>query len=611
MEAPFFSLLSIFRRRIVLHEFFLQFVAKVSNELEFEVENTQDIYVNLKGLAHKGFLRRDLSFYTFSYPVYWKHPLWLESLTLPGEKLNPQQASTILTASYINSYVKFATFYAPGLTQGIQEAYEIVELEFLNLKHAYFLALRRRNSFIPIYYILDVYLSMLGKHSDRVFLALRGLENYHDASNISPQESPQEELSLIDGLANAYASLKQFSKAEKLINGNIDFLSKLDEGTLLRSNESQARIWNNLGYIHLDLQHFDQSEYFLNKAFQASNQFDDKELSANILTNLGSLKLEQGDFERSKNLYLKSLALYQSMDHRASMAEVLRSLGIVSFYLNGKDEPSQYFENALNILKDQGNLSLLAEVYRDMGIFAQYQGNYAMSASNFQQSLEIYLQVEDSVGEAQQLYNLGYLALLQEEWDDSQSYYQKALTIYEGIEDYLTVGDIFLELGNIYFEQSRLDEALKATRKVLVLYKEYGNSIKEADILQNMGNLYYAMDKPLEAQEFYQRALGQHRSNTNTFREAEVFQNLAVLHSSEGKMDLAMDHYYQAIRLFSEQQEISSLIYVLGNINNLLVGQEAQLGDKLTEYTQKVLQAIPVEVRKKLQSVETFHFFNH
>jgi tetratricopeptide (TPR) repeat protein len=139
------------------------------------------------------------------------------------------------------------------------------------------------------------------------------------------------------GYLNGMALFKQ----KKYTEANIQFLATLEKATKNQDKNQMAQIYNTLGLIAMEQQHFKKALDFFNLAYTIHEQVSDKIILAQSLNNMGNAHKELGHFDQALHYFGQSLQLAQQNSYIITEMDNYKSYYEL-FYL--QDKPKEALE---------------------------------------------------------------------------------------------------------------------------------------------------------------------------------------------------------------------------------------------------------------------------
>lgn len=182
----------------------------------------------------------------------------------------------------------------------------------------------------------------------------------------------------IIGIGNAY-----INQRDSAIN---HYLTSLNYFKLCRDLKGQAKVYNNIGNLYLDID-LKRSLYFYREALKIANNLNILDLIAGCHLNIGNIHFRQKRYQESERQLIKAYKLFYRLKNFIGITHSLQNLGVLSFRLGNVNKAENYLVEANELAKANklynsiGSINLTlttiyinktqfdkAEFYRDEGI---------------------------------------------------------------------------------------------------------------------------------------------------------------------------------------------------------------------------------------------------
>jgi tetratricopeptide (TPR) repeat protein len=386
-------------------------------------------------------------------------------------KLNAEKAFLLqsLQNAYINYYRGLSKTLGQYLTSQKPEEQQIglfyTGYEYENLYQVLIHSLKREESFLDVYKVIDKYLN---KKQEQERLLQIGEMVHKKMQQYDPQRLTKEiGFEFSDSkfkLANYYYTNKKYS--------------------LARETYEQLIAWINTNPSFFEHPEFTKGEVYLN---------------------LGVVAKEQQDYAAAREYYQKALAIFVQYNDVYGQGEVYLDLGVVAKEQQDYAAAREYYQKALAIFVQYKDVHRQAQVYQNLGLVAAEQQYYAAAREYYQKALAIYVQYKDVHRQAQVYQNLGIVAREQQDYAAAREYYQKALAIFVQYEDVHKQGLVYGNLGVAAAEQQDYAAAREYYQKAVAIYVQYKDVYRQAQVYQNLGIVAREQQDYAAAREYYEK----------------------------------------------------------------------------------------------------------
>ncbi|PID26594.1 MAG: hypothetical protein CR982_09575 [Candidatus Cloacimonadota bacterium] len=208
-------------------------------------------------------------------------------------------------------------------------------------------------------------------------------------------------------------SLSCLSKCLELCNGD----DKDSENQL-------GRIYNVFGSVYCDMQDFEKSNSFYEKAIRIYRKNNYLEGLKACLNNLAQNFTDLGEYDKAIESYKEVLSI-SKMEGGTSVS-VLNGLGNVYFNLGEYEYAKQRYKESLYLAKKEGDLFSESIAYSNIGNVYFSQDSLNLSLDYYMKSFEIDKNNEDSNGLSVLSNNIGLIYSKKKEYKKSNLYLEKS-----------------------------------------------------------------------------------------------------------------------------------------------------------------------------------------
>ncbi len=358
-------------------------------------------------------------------------------------------------------------------------------------------------------------------------------------------------------ITNAELNLEK-NHWERAVNDFEDILKNhVDNLTYLQ----RANIYNDLGYLYLQLLDPFEAERYLNLSilYHEESGFPNEKDYADALLNMGMLYLDQVEFDLSRNYIQKSLEIL----------EKLPSFRVDYWIARSK----------LALLYEEAGSNTLA-----LSIYNESYDQLVASGNDLSPDF------------AEICMHKGRILMLTGDPHEGEKFINLSSTIYEslGAEYAVQRAESLESLAVFYERMGRFGEAERTLLEVLRLKRSIPD---EADILiietlNDLGIMYHQIGRHEQAKEMFNEVVQECEENVGTDHPfyATAKNNLGTLALAEGKIEEARDMFNDALATYKARFG-SSHPYYANTLNNL-ARVERKLGNLSTaeKYYMEVLK---------------------
>ncbi len=319
-----------------------------------------------------------------------------------------------------------------------------------------------------------------------------------------------------------------------------------------RENSWKAMAENGLANTYAELNDFKKAEKFYRMALETARAEKMFVTEAEIEASLGNLALLRGRYSEA----LRSLELSRQkynelgMPHQSAIAD----LEIADIYseLNLAVEAAEIYERVTLSFRQ---LKLTAEEARarlNYGRTAGMLGNYAVSERQLKSALKLFEKEKNSSGEVSASLSLADLAISARQFDKASRFLAKAAKISKNNENPRQHIQLNLLEGELLRNECKFSRAEKKFREAGSLAKKQGQLNAEQGALNSLGQIAVSRRNITEAKACFARSIkivetlrsslsAEEFSIAFFAAKLEPFDNLAQLLLSENKVDKAFE----------------------------------------------------------------------
>lgn len=165
-----------------------------------------------------------------------------------------------------------------------------------------------------------------------------------------------------------HLQMKQLDKAGQNFEAALDILLRhRDSAKDSLQNNALATVYNNLGIVEKENNHFSKAEeYYLKGIEYTRGQPNRTYLLANLLNNLGMVNILENKYDAAFSNINESLALRIADNDKQGEASSYQNLALYYEKLNNDNKAKFYYYKALGIANQTGSNTLLESIYENI-----------------------------------------------------------------------------------------------------------------------------------------------------------------------------------------------------------------------------------------------------
>lgn len=221
-----------------------------------------------------------------------------------------------------------------------------------------------------------------------------------------------------------------------------------------------------------------------------------------------SWQLRESDRHLSVACGELAIRMADSLKFRGEEAKAANMLGAsLLFYHSDIHQALAYFNRSLKIAMEIRDSVQIGYAYNNLGDVYSQSGNVPLAHTFADSSLHYFTQLKQPEGMAYAYINLGQVYLQQKDFSAALNYYQQALDLYVHHRSQNIVSTCNMGMARVYKLTGNYEKALYYYRQDLALNKRAGNKSFEATTLTEIGNILCRQQKCVEALDHYNQAM--------------------------------------------------------------------------------------------------------
>lgn len=264
---------------------------------------------------------------------------------------------------------------------------------------------------------------------------------------------------------------------DKYLRNQSDSSRKYLELALNLSSQSadkrlQARTYHLMSMLHRNLNHFDESLQFSQKALDLYGKIKDKSGLGKVYASLGLVYKKMADVQKIEvftrkglEFTLKSIELLKTVDEPEAISWSYNNLGII--YRDLKEFPKAkeaYITGLANARRR--NVGDVGTLYGNLGqIYIDFDKNYDTAIEHLQKALFIHKKYQNRQGEEHAYRNMAQAYRGKKDFKQAVSYAQKSLEIAQQLKDVHRLFNSYQVLYSVQEDAGLYKEALTSLKR--------------------------------------------------------------------------------------------------------------------------------------------------
>jgi len=300
------------------------------------------------------------------------------------------------------------------------------------------------------------------------------LEHFNIGRGILESEGPSLEMVRLDS-GVAFLNIRQgrYEEAIELCRRSLEMVDKLPESVDAR--KERARIYNNLGSIHLHWNDYPQAIEHFEKSLAIRIENGDRHGAAIIYNNLGVVYERQGDYDKALEYHRQSFELKKEIGDLYGLAISHANLGLILYYKGDYSQALGHLEQAVSICRDIECEWLLPEIYGSAAEVRLALGDIKEALKLGQASLEMAHKTGDRVFEGAAHRVLGkVMALGCRWWEEGEKHFSKSVDILRSLGNEYELGKSYCEWGLVLKDRGDVGRAQGHLSQAIEIFERIG-----------------------------------------------------------------------------------------------------------------------------------------
>jgi len=192
------------------------------------------------------------------------------------------------------------------------------------------------------------------------------------------------------------------------------------------------------------------------------------------------------------------------------------------------------------------------------------------SANYFEQALTLYRTVNDRSGEARASNNLGNALYQMGDPTKACQIVDHALALHRQAGNRHGEGIALNILGSACRELGQLSDATDHLRQALEIFRQVNSPDAEADSLTELSETYLRLGQLSDAIACLRASIAIERDTVNPHHKAVAFQRLGHAQRQAGDLQLAHEHFTEALQIYEEIGEVNRAAEIRADLSSLI-----------------------------------------
>lgn len=229
-------------------------------------------------------------------------------------------------------------------------------------------------------------------------------------------------------------------------------------------------------------------------------------------------------------------------------------------YRGAPDSARVFAQSAVELASRNNYPKGMAEGYRYWGATYFVTGKMDSAAYYYLRALSIHEENKNIQGIATSQAGLGTTYAVDDQFQEAIKYFLASTRTFELLEHYSAIAVMYNNIANLYLEQELFDEAYENYLQALEALDNTENKRQAPLIYQNVANVLTQLERYDEALDFIDRGLESARYFNDLRSKAGLELTTGNIRRDFGEFELALSHYAEARRLYTQLGDFRQLM---------------------------------------------------
>lgn len=299
-------------------------------------------------------------------------------------------------------------------------------------------------------------------------------------------EPNESSLAVLSNLAESYARLGGFGKADSLYTEVLELGEQLDEPLLLADARRKR------GRVRRRQNRWEDALADTEQARRTFVDLGDDLGIARCRQAEGIIHRERANYESAREAYAHALEAGERLDHAALIQASTANLAIVDLMIGEYDLALTGFEQALVKSQELGNAVSECRAYHNLGLCHTFREVWVEALDNYENSLAISERIGLMEMAWKSYVQKAFVYLQLKDSSLAATYCARALDISEEIGTPLGKANVYRVLGRLVGERGDYVTGSSILKQGLDIFRNYDDALGEGEILREIGELEQA-----------------------------------------------------------------------------------------------------------------------
>ncbi|MFK5855295.1 MAG: tetratricopeptide repeat protein [Bacteroidota bacterium] len=328
-----------------------------------------------------------------------------------------------------------------------------------------------------------------------VFILIIGISNYGFTQSESKIDSLEsllhsskgiKKIELLDKLSKEYVK----SNSDKSLEAALKMLSlSADEN----NNAQIQKAYINCASAYIELNDFDSTTLFAQKAIKLNKQTDNYQLLAKAYSLISDVNNYRGEHDEGIENCQKAMEIYMENGDSIKMAKLYKDIYVLYRAKGDYNLAMEYTIKSLNFFEKINDSMFIADAYRVMASLYIGKDNQLKQKSNLYKAKRYLIKKEHTELYRLVMTDIAGLYSGQRKQDSALMIYYEIESILEKLNDKRRIASLYINIGNALMRSDSVDKALSAFRYSKSIFNLLKMEKHVCHVDYSLGDVYYAI----------------------------------------------------------------------------------------------------------------------
>lgn len=225
-----------------------------------------------------------------------------------------------------------------------------------------------------------------------------------------------------------------------------NYLNALNYFKQSRNKEGEAKVYNNIGNLYMDVD-FDKSLEYLDQSLKLATELKLDPLLASLYGNIGNIYQRKKNYNQALASYEKSVTLFKKLNIPTGITQALQNMGVAYFKINRIDKAEDYLKQAIQKAKENDLNNTIARTNTTLALVYIAKQQYKEAEAAIQEGITYAKIVKDPRLEYDYTYTSYQLEFKRKNFQKAlaylkQVYTQDSITYANNVSDKISLTEV-------------------------------------------------------------------------------------------------------------------------------------------------------------------------